>query len=178
MEGGFHYHCCVEVTGVKKWLSVKNNIRRTHKIVVNFSDMHTRYIYAYRYVCKSDQEVVHSPGHPDLSNVGSPRTKAGTKALQQASWKRKNGSKQCANESCSSKSRRLTNLQVSDFIVANNITTLMQLFAKAELQKQECECDLALFLFSRSQKLLGELVSKARLLKTASVSLAGHGKYF
>ena len=172
VDGGFHYHCCMKLTGVKKWLSVKNNITRKHNIVVNFSDTHSHYIYAYRYVCKSDREVFHSPGHPDLSDVGSPRTKAGTKALQQGSRKRKIGFNQCGDESCSSKSRRLTNLEVSDYIVANNITTLTQLFAKAESRKEEGECDLAMFLFSRTQKSLGELVSKAWLLKTASTSLA------
>ena len=71
MEGGFHYHCCMKQTCVKKWLSVKNNITRKHNTVVKFSDTHSHYIYAYRYVCKSDREVFHSPGHPDLSDVGS-----------------------------------------------------------------------------------------------------------
>ena len=59
-----------------------------------------------------------------------------------------------------------------DYIVANNITTLRQLFAKAESCKEEGECDLAMFLFSRTQKSLGEPVSKAWLLETASTSLA------
>ena len=85
------------------------------------SDMQTHYIYAYRYVCRSDQEVFHGPGHPDLSAVGSPRTKAGTKALQQASPKRKNCSNQRVNESCSS--RRLTNLEVSGYIVLEIFTS-------------------------------------------------------
>eukprot|EP00794_Sanderia_malayensis_P006582 gene6582-7325_t len=85
--GGFHYPCCLKLTGVKKWLSVKRDITKNHNIVVNFSDSHSHYIYAYRYVCKSDTEVAHSPGHPDLSEVGSPRTKASTAAHREGSRK-------------------------------------------------------------------------------------------
>ena len=104
--------------------------------------------------------------------MGSPQTKAGTEALQQASRKRKIGSNHCGSELYSSKSRRLTNLEVSDYIVANNIKTLTQLFLEAESHKQEGECDFAMFLFSRTQKSFGELLSKAWLLKTTSASLA------
>ena len=86
---GFHYHCCVKLTGVKKWLSVKNNIMKQHNIVLNFLDSHNHYVYAYRYMCKWDMEVAHSLGHPDLSAVGSPRTKASMSANREASRKRK-----------------------------------------------------------------------------------------
>ena len=51
-----------------------------------------------------------------------------------------------------SKIRRLSNLEVSDFIVAKNVTTVEQLFAKADDRMQEGEFDLANFLFSRTQK--------------------------
>jgi hypothetical protein len=57
---------------------------------------------------------------------------------------------------------------VGDFIVANNITTVQQLFAKADARKQEGESDLANFLFSRTQKIIAELMSKSWLLKQAS----------
>eukprot|EP00794_Sanderia_malayensis_P017869 gene17869-19650_t len=65
--GGFHHHSCLKLTGVKKWFSVKRDITKNHNIVVNFSDSHSHYLYPYRYVCKSDTEAAHSPGHPDLS---------------------------------------------------------------------------------------------------------------
>ena len=74
-QNGFHYHCALKLTGVKKWLSVKNNIQRKHDIVTNFSDSHNYYISAYRYVCKTDEYVFHSVNHPDLSEVGSPQNK-------------------------------------------------------------------------------------------------------
>jgi hypothetical protein len=33
-ENGLHYHCCLKLTGVKKWLSIKNAITKKHDIVV------------------------------------------------------------------------------------------------------------------------------------------------
>ncbi|CAB4020514.1 Hypothetical predicted protein [Paramuricea clavata] len=170
-ENGFHYHCCLKQTGVKKWLSIKNAITKKHDIVVNFSD-HNQYIYAYRYVCKTDKDVAHSDNHPDLSEVGSPRTKASTVALREAGRKRRstntNAEATASRERGNQKRRHLSNLEVGDFIVANNITTVQQLFAKADARKQEGESDLANFLFSRTQKTIAELMSKSWLLKQAS----------
>ena len=53
---------------------------KEHKVSVHFSDNHDNYIAAYRYVCKTDDHVFHSVSHPDLNEVGSPRTKNSTKA--------------------------------------------------------------------------------------------------
>ncbi len=87
-EHGFHYHCCLKLTGVKQWSHVKNAITKKYGIVVNFSD-HDQYVYAYHYVCKADRDVAYSNNHPDLSQVGSPCTKASTSALREAARKRK-----------------------------------------------------------------------------------------
>ena len=40
-KGGVHYHCCLKLSSVKKWLGVKKLIDKNHKITVNFSDSHT-----------------------------------------------------------------------------------------------------------------------------------------
>ena len=169
-ENGYHYHCCVKLTGVKKWSRVKDAIAKKYGIVVNFSD-HDQYIYAYRYVCKADRNVAHSDNHPDLSQVGSPRTKASTAALREACRKRK--SETIFNQGSiarqtNKRTRRINNLEVADFIVAKNITSVEQLFSKADARKQEGESDLADFLFSRTQKSIHELISKAWMLVQAS----------
>ena len=171
-EEGFHYHCCVKLSGVKKWLSVKKNIENKHRIIVNFSDTHNHYISAYRYVCKEDTDVQHSIGHPDLSEVGSPRTKASTAAYRR---KRKESNNVETKSSLGTptvpKRHKLTNLEVSDFIVANGIRNKTELFAIAEKRKKEGECDLAMFLFSRNEKNLSEIISKSWFLKNASTEL-------
>lgn len=169
-ENGFHYHCCLKLTGVKKWSHVKNAITKKYGVVVNFSD-HDQYIYAYRYVCKADRDVAHSDNHPDLSQVGSPRTKASTAALREAGKKRKSARNVNVVSTAlerNKRKRRLSNLEVADFIVAKNITTAEHLFAKADARKQEGESDLASFLFSRTQKSIDELIRKSWMLKQAS----------
>ena len=121
--GGFHYHCCLKLSGVKKWLSIKNRLFSKYNINVNFSDSHNHYISAYRYICKEDSEVYHSQAHPDLSEVGSPRTKTCIVAYRQ-NHKRK-AAMTAADTPCSSKcfkgSRRqsLTNMEVAGYIVQN-----------------------------------------------------------
>ena len=73
---GFHDHCALKLTGCKKWLTVKNGIVEKHGVQVSFNDKHDFYNSAYRYVCKSDQEVAHSENHPPgLLAAASPKTK-------------------------------------------------------------------------------------------------------
>ena len=62
---------------------------KQHNIVLNFLDSHNHYVYAYRYVFKSDMKVAHSLGHPDLSVVGSTWTKASKPAKREARRKSK-----------------------------------------------------------------------------------------
>ena len=79
-NGGEHYHVSLKLSGPKRWKCVKDNIKKTYRIVVNFSDKHDNYYSAYKYVCKSDVNVFHSKHHPELKNVGAPRTTASTQA--------------------------------------------------------------------------------------------------
>ena len=58
-----------------RWLQVRNYYDEKYRIQVNFSDNQSSYYTAYRYVTKEDNEALHSPGQPDLSDV-VPRTKA------------------------------------------------------------------------------------------------------
>ena len=70
----------VNMTKLLRGKSVKEQIKSKHDIKVNFSDESLGYIAAYRYICKSDKEVLHSENHPDLRDICSPRTKACMKA--------------------------------------------------------------------------------------------------
>ena len=81
-DGGLHYHALLKLTGGKKWLKVKESINNDHGIMLNFSDNHNYHIAAYRYICKTGNQVYHSDGHPDLSDVGSPQTKRSTAAYR------------------------------------------------------------------------------------------------
>ena len=74
-NGGQHYHLSLKLSAPKKWKKVKERISSKHGIMVHFSDKHDQYIAAYRYLCKRDKDVFHSPNHPDLRNAKSPKTK-------------------------------------------------------------------------------------------------------
>lgn len=186
-NGGQHYHASIKLSGPKRWLSVKNEMEDTAGIVVNFSDRHDNYYSAYKYVCKSDLSVLHSKDHPNLKEIGSPRTKNSTKAYRAAcaARKRRSAANEAANvnqpdgasssasgaESSSSNSKkpkRLSNLDVSDFILEHKITNDTQLFAAANSRKKEGQSDLAGYVLAKNPKSLLELINNTWKLKNAN----------
>ena len=82
-SGGEHFHVSIKLTGPKRWISVKNNIIENHGVTVNFSQSHDSYYTAYKYVTKTDLHVYHSANHPNLKNIGSPKTKHCIKAYRE-----------------------------------------------------------------------------------------------
>ena len=121
-DGGEHYHVALKLSAPKRWLSVKEAMMEHYNVSVHFSASHDSYYYAYKYISKSDEEVFKSPGHPNLDDIGSPRTK---KCI--AAYRKKTQETRSANSAEPSakkpKRRRLSNMDVADFIVKNNINT-------------------------------------------------------
>ena len=85
---GVHYHLSLKLSGPKRWKRVKEKLEDNHGVVVNFSDGRDNYYTAYRYVTKQDAEVYHSVGHPNLNEIGSPKTKNCIRAYRSARKKR------------------------------------------------------------------------------------------
>ena len=77
-EVGEHYHIAVKLDRNRRWLRVKSSLKASHGITVNFSSEHSNYYSAWRYVTKSDQDYVQSPGHHNLTFSAPPRTIAAT----------------------------------------------------------------------------------------------------
>ena len=71
------------------------------------------------------------------------------------------------------KKKRLTNSQVANFIWREEIETYTEMLAIAEKRQGEGQDDLAEFIFSRSEKHLRELLTKAWLMKDAPAKSAG-----
>ena len=166
-NGGFHYHCSLKLTGSKKWVGVRNRLSLKYNIQVNFSDKHDFYLSSYRYVCKSDNDVFHSEGHPiDLLSASSPISKRGTQVSKENARKRRSES---LGENFTIKKRpvRLTNLNVADLIKKEKVKNYTDLLAKAETRREAGEDDLANFVFSRSEKILNELVRKTWAMSSA-----------
>ena len=95
-------------------------------------------------------------GHPEICRKRKSLSTDNTASSSQASLKSKKAK------------RRLSNLDVSDYIVKHAIHNQTELFAHAETRKQEGEVDLETFLFTLSEKSLSELIDKTWLLKTAN----------
>jgi len=154
---GQHYHMCIKLSGPKRWNPVKKYLTEKHAITVNFSESHENYYTAYKYVCKSDDNVLLSPNHPDLQEVGSPATKKCMLAYKAACQKRKSTSS--SSTSTTSKAKKITNLDISEFLVAKNINTVDELLAKAHQQSAEGKKDLKKFVLGKSPKALQDLIS-------------------
>lgn len=89
---GYHYHTAIKMSGGKRWPAVKQYLNDIFGIVCNFTERHggCLYINAYRYVTKKDNQIFHSDGHPNLRDIGSPRTKKCVAANQNRKRKRIN----------------------------------------------------------------------------------------
>ena len=164
---GSHYHCAIKLTGVKKWVAVKERIQKAHKISVNFSDSHDYYLSAYRYVTKQDQSVAHSEGHPNLSEASSPSTK---KSIAGNKRKSSTGNKfpRCKQQQPRT---RLTNQDFAMFVRKNKIRSYNEVLALAEERREEGQQDLSNFVFNKQEKHIRELIVKSWQMAEAQKEL-------
>ena len=169
----------LKLTGPKKWLECKRALQRKYGVVVNFSD-HDGYYTAYRYISKSDENVCHSPNHPNLDEIGSPKTK---NCLQRTYCQRR-VNRQAASLTTTStsneefesnppmkKMKKLSNIDVSEFIHKHDIRDQTYFLAVANAQREEGKKDLANYALSRSLKSLDELIQQTWRMKEASAVL-------
>lgn len=170
-NGGYHYHLALKLSGAKRWLEAKKFIEAEHGITLNFSD-HDGYYTAYKYVNKCDDKVFLSTGHPNLDEIGSPRTKH-----CQQTYRKRRSEKKSSNvadkEAATTPKRRkkLSNLEVAEFIVERKIKTETELLAVANEQSEEGKKDLAAFVLSRNSKVLHDLIEQTWKMKTASATV-------
>lgn len=160
-----HYHVAIKLSDVKRWKKVKDNVMKDHGAVLNFSENHDNYYSAYKYICKSDLNVYHSKHHPNLENVSSPKTKKSTQTLRKRSLERRNSktsSEGSNNNECKAKkTKRLSNIEVAEFITKNNIKRDIELMSLANARKVEGLTDLAEFIYNRSPKAISDLIENA-----------------
>eukprot|EP00794_Sanderia_malayensis_P001981 gene1981-biopygen1803 len=177
VTGGHHYQMAIKLSSQKRWKSAKNYLLSKYGASVHFSSHHDDYHSAYKYAAKEVKELIHSPLHPKLEAIRSPRTQACTKAYRQRSRSKREADRQGKEEGdLKKKHRRLSNLEVSDFLIKNNIKRDIQLFALANERKSEGDSELAEFVLGRSEKSLKELISNSWKLKTASSTLTRETK--
>ena len=68
-----HYHLALKLDRVKRWKAVRKSLEVKYGICVNFSDHHSNYFTAFKYVTKEYPEYITSPNHPTY--LSSPITK-------------------------------------------------------------------------------------------------------
>ena len=139
-------------------------MQKKQRIQVNFSDKHNYHLPAYKYFCKSDQEVAHSENHPPgLLTATSPKTKkslAGFRAACAAGpTKRKSAERECF---CTVAKQRksYTILNLSEFIRERGIRSYTELLAIDEEGRTSGQMDIAEFAFKRNEKIPRKLVTK------------------
>ncbi|CAB4038817.1 PREDICTED: uncharacterized protein LOC107339053 [Paramuricea clavata] len=169
-NSGVHYHMSLKLDGAKRWKQVKEKMMKNHVVVLHFSNAHDNYHSAYQSVTKQDTEVFLSPNHPNLNVIGSPRTKTCIRAFRE-SRKRKQNENANAQQEKAKKIRRLSNFEVSEFLVANQIKSETELLALADTQSKEGKKDLANFILCRSNKAIQELIDNTWRLQNARAKL-------
>eukprot|EP00794_Sanderia_malayensis_P001976 gene1976-2245_t len=153
VTGGSHYHMAIKLSSQKRWKSAKSYLLSKYGASVHFSSHHDDYHSRYKYAAKEEKELIHSPLHSNLEAIRSPRTKACTKAYRQRSRSKREADRQGKEEGdLKKKRRRLLNLEVSDFLIKNNIKRDIELFALANERKFEGDNELAEFVLGRSEK--------------------------
>lgn len=160
-NGGSHYHMCIKLDKNKRWASVKCKLLE-NGINVNFTDGHSNYMTAFRYVNKSDTEVLLSDSHPDLDLATSPKTSKASKANRSRKRTSETTSKPKQN-----KSKRLTKLQVMEIIKRKNIKNETDFLALASIQSEEGLNDLKIFIANNPERVYKELISKTWKLEEA-----------
>ena len=172
-DGGKHFHMVVKLSAPRRWNSVYRYIYDKHGISLHFSSQHCGYNAGYKYVCKDKplSEVLHSAGHTNLSDIGSPKTKKAMKTSASNARKRRSTQTTSHSESSSSsritKPKRLSNTEVSEFMVVNNIRRESELMSIANKRHAEGQKDIYNFIMNKTPKALSELISTTWKLQEA-----------
>ena len=157
----YHFHMAVKLAKKARWLQVRNYLDDKFGIKVNFTDSDSQgtYFSAYRYVTKDDNEALHSPGHPDLTD-DTPRTESAINS-------RKRKAKGVKGNRKKVKCPRLSVYDVCQIIQAKGITSRLQLVCLAVQQNREGKRSLAQFVANRGSKAVDEAIALASEFATA-----------
>ena len=185
-KSGTHYHMCVKLDRVQRWMSAKAFLLENYSISVHFSSKHINYYSAWKYVTKEDEQYQQSENHPDLTNEGEPRTTRAHEALgrRRTEGVQNNsdltdseredeaaGSQPSCSKPRGKKRKRLTAFEVSEIIVSKHLNTRTELLAFANSQRTEGKTDLAEFLVNRGTRVVNELIETTWEMQTAKAKM-------
>ena len=160
-DGGKYYHTVISLEKSQRWMLIQNVGGNLHFLSQNLG-----YDGAYKYISKdkSTDNVLLSPGHVNLITIGSPRIKKCMQAFPANAKVRRKNLKH-SEKTCSSKSKRthakvkrLSNVEMPEFILENNITDDSQLMTIAKEHHELGEKDLYRFVVNKISKAISNLV--------------------
>lgn len=149
-DGGFHYHLAVKLDRVKRWRMVRDRLDKNYGVKVNFSDRHSNYYSAYKYVTK-EGDYITSEGHPVY--VGSPQTSKASSSKRKLSQENE---EPCSSKS--SRSRKVDIVSVQELIVAKKVRSDKELCREANRELKDGKRDLAAFILSKTERARTELI--------------------
>ena len=169
-------HMAVKLKRIWRWLAFKELLQETHGISVHFSNIHSNYYTAWKYVSKEDPDVLESDGHPDLWNSKPPKT---SKACEKKVGSRRVKTHKEAGKRSqprSKKRKRLSNFELPEVIVQRGIKSRTELLALAQEQRDEGKTDIAEFVLNRGARAVAEIIDTAWEMKNAKEKLARQRK--
>jgi len=161
-DGGMHFHMAFKLGRCQRWLAIRDHIEATYGINVHFSNRHSNYFTAWKYVCKEDEAPLQSDDHPDLSDP--PRTQAASQSTQSSQ-------ELVVVPSRKRKRVRMSNYDFSRLMRDKKLKSRTEVLAFASMQEREGKSDLAEFIFNRSKKALEELIQTSLDFETAEADL-------
>lgn len=145
-----HYHMALKLNMRMRWARVRQYIESNHDIRVNFSDHHTTYYSAYKYVTKDDKNFIQSANHPDLREP--PVTEKAISAKKKKGKSRKSTKKRDRNYSV---------YDVVEIVRQRKIKTRLELINLAMTQQQEGQTKLAEFIANKGSKAVHDALTLA-----------------
>ena len=161
----YHYHMAIKLENRVRWFQVRKYLEENFGIKVNFSDNHTTYYSVYRYVTKEDNDALHSPSHPHLTDV-PPQTESAV-----ATKKRKAKAKQQRRKFRKRGGDRLSTFDVCQLVQVKSISSRLELVSLAAVQVREGKTTLAEFIANQGSKAVDEAIRLAKEFAKAKARL-------
>ena len=187
ISAGVHYHMAIKFDRNKRWISTERFLLERRGISIQFSEIHTNYYSAWKYVTKEDKHYMYiqSLDHPDLTNMGPPRTMMASIAVQsrskgKASHDADDAGKNTSDESdvghnhtrvtmdsdadnnkAKRRKQRMTSYELAEIVLAKSIKSRTELLALARQQKLKGKTDIAEFIVNRGAKVVSEVLDTA-----------------
>ena len=141
-----------------------------YNVSLKFKTKSYGYVAAYRYVIKVKDilTVLHSQGHTPVENIRSSKKKKAFKRFSEVTSQKKRRKLEENSSASSAQPVRLTNVDVSNFMVKRGIKTEDELLSLAWARVKDGEPDLQSFVLNKNPKARADLIVTTWRMQGAS----------